>query len=239
MGAVEAGGDEERPLPVLFHQRDGFPRDLAIGMLVVGRGRRVVGERAADPARRRVIGQSRLLVLVDAARIDHAIPGRRIVESVGADLAGIAVVVNLADARDRVAVLPEELRERHDVRMDRPEVRLQVVDANGIGAEAGQHRCTARVAQRELHVGAIEPDSARGEPVEVRRLDQRMALGAEIEVEIVGHDEQDVRRPRRLPLAGGVASPCHRERARDQRHPWKLASHARILARRRQRAQGA
>ena len=113
---VEPCADEERPILVLLEERDGLGRDLAVGVRLVGRGGGIEGERAAQAPRRRVVRELRLLVLVDPARIDHEVPRLRIVEAAGADVARVAVVVDLADARHGVAAPLEHLRQRHHIR---------------------------------------------------------------------------------------------------------------------------
>src|SRR5262249_5268561 len=63
--AVEAGGDEERPVAVLLQQLDRLRGDFAVGVLRVGGRRGVERERAAEAALRREIGQRLLLFFVD------------------------------------------------------------------------------------------------------------------------------------------------------------------------------
>src|SRR5690606_26402628 len=64
-------------------------------------------------------------------------------------------------------------------------------------------------AERELAVRALEFHPARGQPVEVRRLDDRIAVAAEVVVHVVHRDEQDVE-----PGTGGV--PGHDQEQRGQ-----------------------
>src|SRR4029450_7494827 len=133
---IEAGADEKRPVLVLLQERDGLGGYLAVGVLLVTGRRRLEPEGAAAPAAWRVIREQPLFVLVDPARVDHLVPRRRIVEAARADVARIAVVVNLADTRREVAVLLEQLWQRDNVRTDLSELRRQVVDANRVGPQA-------------------------------------------------------------------------------------------------------
>jgi hypothetical protein len=108
-------------------------------------------------------------------------------------------VIDLADARDEVAVAPEHLRQRDGIGQDRPEIRLQFVDARRVGPQSGEERDAAGAAQRKLRVRAIEPHAAGGQAIEIRRLHQPIAERRHVVVEIVCHDEQNVR-PGRLRL---------------------------------------
>jgi len=49
-----------------------------------------------------------------------------------------------------------------------------------------------------LGIGAFEPRAAPGERIDVGRLDEGVAVAAEVGVEIVGDDEEDVRATRGL-----------------------------------------
>ena len=173
-------------------QCDRLGGHLAVRVLVV-RGRRgVVRQGAAKLPRWCQVRELSLLVLVDASRIDECFPRRRVVQPARADLPGVPVVVDLPDTRDEVPVPSEHLRQRDDVGDDLAKVGLQVVDARGIGPQAGQQRHPARAAQRKLRVGAVEPDAACGQAIQVGSLDQRMPERAEVVVEIVGHDQEHV-----------------------------------------------
>ena len=194
MRTVESGADEERPILVFLEERDRFGSDFAVGVRLVRCRRCVIRERAAELPRRREIGQLCFLVFVDPARIDEDIPRRRIVQPAGADLSGISVVIDLADARREVSVALEHLRQREHIGQYRPEIGLQLVNARGIGPKTRQQRNPARTAQRKLVVGAIESHTARGQPIEVRRLHHRMTVDPHVVVEIVGHDDENVRR---------------------------------------------
>ena len=44
----------------------------------------------------------------------------------------------------------------------------------------------------KLAIGAVEPHAARRQPVDVRRLSQRMPVAAERVVQIVGNEKQDI-----------------------------------------------
>jgi hypothetical protein len=138
MRPVETRGDEERTFPAFLEESDGFRRHLTIGVLLVSRGGRVVRQRAAKSAARREIGDLSLFVLVDPSRIDEHLPRRRIVQTAGADVPRVPVVVNLADACHEVGVASEHLRQGHDVRQHGAKICLQIVHAGGIGSQTGQ-----------------------------------------------------------------------------------------------------
>ena len=52
--------------------------------------------------------------------------------------------------------------------------------------------CARRIAHRLLAIGALEEQPARGEPVDVRRLDVLRAVAAEFGPQVVRDDEEDV-----------------------------------------------
>jgi hypothetical protein len=101
-------------------------------------------------------------------------------------------VIDLPDAGRDVAVVLEQLRQRHGIRPVLAELRDQLVNANRIGSESRQQRCAAWIAQRKLVVGAVEPYAPLRQPIDVRRLDDRVTIRAQVVVEIVGHDQQHI-----------------------------------------------
>ena len=189
---IEACGNKKRAIPVRFEECDGFGGYFAVRVLVITRGGRMKGERAAEPAAGRVVREQRLLVLVNAPRVHRDIPGRCVVQPRRPNLPRNPVVVDLRDAGSDVPVVPEHLRQRHDVGFVLAELGDELVDANRVWTEACQQRRPAWVAERELGVGAVEAHSALRQPIDVRRLHDRMAVGTQIVVEIVRHDQQHV-----------------------------------------------
>src|SRR6185437_8887841 len=90
-----------------------------------------------------------LLVFVSSAWVDDLLPAWQIVEPIGADLGGHAVMIELADACHEITRLPEELRQSDGfgnviakVRMLRPQFRPARVgdDVGGVGPAAGKKR---------------------------------------------------------------------------------------------------
>lgn len=134
-----------------------------------------------------------LLGLVPALRIESLRPRRRIVQTVGADLTGVPVVVDLPDARRVIPVVLEELRQRDHVRQDRAEVLGEVINLRRVRPAPRHERRPAGGTQRELAVRAIEPDPAPRQAIQVRCLDHRMAVATEGVVHVVGGDEEHVR----------------------------------------------
>ena len=102
----------------------------------------LVGEKAhggAESAPRRVVNDVGFEDgLVAAGGVDEMVPRRRIVEAAGADVARIAVVIDLADAGAVIAIVLEHLRQRHHVRHAGAEVVGQVEDARRARPQAGQ-----------------------------------------------------------------------------------------------------
>src|SRR5687768_14461785 len=110
--SVETDCKEKRLVLEFFQVLDGRLRTFSIGLFVV----RSVGGKPTEPGAESLSRTNRIdqrfLVLVAAARIDLLLPRRRVVESIRADLGRDAVVVQLADSVDGVAVLLKELRQR-------------------------------------------------------------------------------------------------------------------------------
>ncbi len=148
--------------------------------------------------------------------LTNEIPRGRIVQAARADLSRISVVKDLADARREIAVALEHLRQRLHVGQNRAEIGLQLV-------KSASCRAAGRSAARRgsgLHSGNwVYARSKRTprvrEPIEVRRLHHRMAERAHVVVQIVGHDDQDVRaagallRERRLRAGRGRRKKQH------------------------------
>ena len=80
--------------------------------------------------------------------------------------------------------------------------RVVVHDAVAVGVDAGQDRRAAGRAQRRVTQAFVEVRALARQPVEVRRLQETLALQEpqRIVAMIVGQDEDDVAR---LPLCGG------------------------------------
>ena len=123
----------------------------------------------------------------------------------------VAVVVDLADARDGVAAPLEHLRQRHDIGNDIAEIGHEVFDTRRIRAQPGQQRHAARAAQWKLRVGPIEPHAPPRQAIEVRRLDETMTVDGHVVVQVVRHDQEDVR------LAAGLLRRGRRHRSGQNR----------------------
>ncbi len=64
-----------------------------------------------------------------------------------------------------------------------------------VRVESGEHGAARRAAGGLRDVGDVELDAARSESVEVRRFDDLVAIATELEAQVIGGDEQDVRFP--------------------------------------------
>ncbi len=215
---IEACGNKKRAIPVRFEECDGFCGYFAVRVLFITRGGRMKGERAAEAAAGRVVCEQRLLVLVNAPRVHRDIPGRCVVQPRRSNLPRNPVVVNLRDACSDVSVVPEHLWQRDDGGFVLAELGDELVDANRVWTEACQQRRPAWVAERELGVGAVEADSALRQPIDVRRLHDRMTVGTEIVVEIVRHDQQHVGAARGRRLCGCRYADGEHARHRAENH---------------------
>ena len=206
----EADREEERLIALLAEEVDRLRGDLAVGLFGIGavggepaQGATVITRAHEDLAHlARVLRCGRagrdadredlvFVIAVAAAGIPDSFPRLRVVEAVGADLLRHAVVVELTDAGDGVAVVLEQLRHGHHVGDDLAELFRVIVDAGGVRAQAREEGGPARVAEGVLAVGAVEADAGAGEGVDVRR-QRRTAVGAHAGSAIVGDKQKDV-----------------------------------------------
>ncbi len=146
--------------------------------------------------------------LVASRRIEPLQPRHPVIQAVGADVPRIAVVVHLSDAGHVVTVAQEHLRQRQQIRPVLAEVILQVEHPRAVRPQTRQQRRAARTAQRKLAIGPVEPHAAGREPVDARRLDQRVTEAPEVIVHVIHGDEQDIEL--------GRGRPCRP--ARHERH---------------------
>ena len=69
---------------------------------------------------------------------------------------------------------------------------VEVVDFDLVGPEPGHDGGPAWVAERELIVGSVKADTLGGEAVDVRCLDDKIAVTTQRRSEIVDGDEEDI-----------------------------------------------
>ena len=196
----ETDGEEERGLVVGkgLQPRYGPGRSEAVGLLRVAPLGREPTDRAAElPRLERE--HLPLVGLVAPLGIEDGIPARRIVEPVGADLPGHAVVIELSDPLDAVAGSTEDLWQRHHPGIDVTEANAVVTDAGPCRTPPGEEARPARIAQGILAVGPTEADATGGELVDVRRDRLSVAVARKRAAEVVADHEQDVR-------PGGIGS---------------------------------
>ena len=190
----ETDGEEERGLVVRkgLQPRHGLGRSQAVGLLRVAPLGREPTDRAAElPRLERE--HLPLVGLVAPLGIEDGIPTRRIVEPIGADLPGHAVVIELSDPLDAVAGGAEGLRQRHHAGVEITEADGVVTDAGPRRTPPGEEARPARIAERILTVGPGEADATGGELVDVRRDRLRVAVAAKRAAEVVADHKQDVR----------------------------------------------
>lgn len=152
----------------------------------------IEGESGTEAALRRAVRHLRLLVLVDTAGVDAMVPGGRVIESIGADLSRIPAVIDLACPRCMAAIALKELRQGNHLGNAGAEMFLQVINAGGIGRQAGEQGSPRRAAQRQLTIGAVKANAGAREAIEVRRPRQPFPTGAEGMVQIIRGDKQHV-----------------------------------------------
>ena len=101
-------------------------------------------------------------------------------------------MIEFADARDEIASLPKCLWQADGVGDVFAKLRGVFEDLGGVRSQSGQERGSRRVAQGILTVGAIEPDAAGRQAVDVGRLHPRISIAAEPGIQIVRDNVQDI-----------------------------------------------
>ena len=124
-----------------------------------------------------------------------------------ADRVRLVVVIGRADADGEVAVETERLWQAYRRRNRLPEKLRVCEDTRAVRIQPGEHGVPAQPSQRELAIRTIEAHTARGKAIDVRRFHERMPVCADVGVQIVGDDEEDVRLPRGC-VGGGGCGPC-------------------------------
>ena len=100
---------------MLFQEVNRCRRALAVGLLRVVAISRQPSGAWPEPRTGRDRKDLVLVVFVATPRIDDLLPRLRVVETAGANLSRHAVVIQLADAGDEVAILAKQLGQRDDV----------------------------------------------------------------------------------------------------------------------------
>ncbi len=206
---VETDGEEERLVLDFVQRAYGLVGDLAIEEFVIGHVARLVREHVR--ARLEGFGAHRSLPRLSTVRLGDCLAlriDRRVVfcrrfvvlrPLPGLRAPGIVVFVvavrdmkDLADAAGFVAVVLKQLRQGHDIWHMCTNERFQVENLDRLRPPARQERCTRRIAERELAICTIKLQTLRGKRVDVRRLDLRMAVAAELGPQVVDGDEENI-----------------------------------------------
>lgn len=166
----EAYPKKKRLIAMLFQESDGLGGDHAIGLFLVGPIGSQPAERGADGFLRCGIDDEFFVGDITAFRIHDKLPRECVVEAIGADAVGHVVMVDFADAGGEPAVLTKELRQCDHTWQGFAEMTVKVINLRGIGPAAGKHAGAARIAQRDLIVGAFKLHAACCESVDVRRV---------------------------------------------------------------------
>src|SRR5215469_9040218 len=99
---------------MLLHHPDDLGGSHSIGVVFVRRAGRMKAGGIPDITARRVVDEQGLFLrMVNPVGIHRTIPGRLVVHTVGSDLGRYGVMINLADARGKIAVLLKKLWKRH------------------------------------------------------------------------------------------------------------------------------
>jgi hypothetical protein len=205
-----------------------FRRCKPVGLFPIGRLVSHPAQRGSEVSRLADGRDAIVRVAVVAARVDDQVPRSIVIQARGADVGRHTVVIELADTGHEVAVAPVKLRPRHGFGELLAQVRRHQARVRRVGEHAGRVRPASRqegrpagIAQRELRVGAVEAHAARGEGVDVRRVN-RGTVRAQVHVEVVGDDQKNV---------GGVRSRgWHRSLRADQRRHEQHQQHDEVSA---------
>ncbi len=214
VGTAEADGDVKRLAAAhgLFEMLESLPGDLAVPRVgVVGVEHDAAALHFADDL---LFG--RLLRLFRLAEVE--VPRRRIFER-------IAGVEDLAELLHAPAMPQEELRQHHSVVQEGARRGNVIDDARRVRPLAAQERGPRGIADGIIAEGAVEPHAPRRQAVDVRRPDDPVAVAAQINVQVVGDDLEDVQ-PRSGRLVGMHGNRQGRQAEHEQKHRRSL--HCRI-----------
>ena len=197
----KTAADEERAVLVLPQVLDRAIGGMVIGMtlavaiehddLVRMRCLRdILRERRLDVFRRRGAFAPRDHQPVAA----RAAVGLRDAAALGPRLHVIeAAMENLAGAQRDVSVFPEQLGQRHPIRVGGAEVCAVAEHAGGRRIPPGQQRRPRGIAEWVLAIVAVEADTRPGQRVDIGRDRAEAALvTAKFDPHVVGHDKKDV-----------------------------------------------
>src|SRR5690349_3803994 len=98
----------------------------------------------------------------------------------------------LSRPQSGITIVLEVLRQGDEVRMLRAKVGVVVHHARLRRIKSVQQRTARRIAQRKLRVRVIEPRASRGESVNIRGLDHRVAVATQLRTQVVRDDEENV-----------------------------------------------
>ena len=160
----------------------------------------------------RVVDQV-FLVLVTSSGIDRHLPGRRIIETIGADAGGNIVVINFPHAGGEPARIFKLLRQRDDIRHRIPKMRIEIVDLDLVGSQSRHDRSPRGVAQRQLVISAIKAHARGREAIDVRRLRYEITITTQTRGEVIDGDEQHIRTIRR----SSAIQPTENERKENEK----------------------
>src|SRR5688572_25921740 len=105
---------------------------------------------------------------------------------------GLRIMEYLSDQAHVIAVLAKILRQRYPVTLQQSGLG-EIHRFSRCGVTTQEKRYARRVAERKLSVGSLEPYSLAGQPVDIRRLGNRVTVGTDPEVEVIHSDEQHIR----------------------------------------------
>ena len=71
-------------------------------------------------------------------------------------------------------------------------VNRVAMDQGLIGIQASHERSTAWPAQRILTIGMFKTQTALGQPIDIRRLNLRMAIAGQIAIQVITNQKQNV-----------------------------------------------
>jgi hypothetical protein len=180
---VESTADEEGLAFVLFDELHDAPGRGAVRFLVIAAIGGCPAQLAGSVTRCRAVfvRRRRALFERDPGAALGNVPGDSVLEQ---------AVRDLAHTRREIALRLEVLGQEYNIAQELARPRAVVVDARGLRAPAAQQRRARRIAQRIIAVRMIEAHAAPGEPVDVRRLHDGIAVAADTVIEVVDGDQQ-------------------------------------------------
>jgi hypothetical protein len=116
---------------------------------------------------------------------------------------------NLPHALHEVAAVLEMLRQRHDVRQRLPKMSGEIIHFRGVRSRAREQAGTRGRANGLLAIGPFKNHPPLGEAINIRGLNDVIAIAAQLRAQIIHGDEENIRFRGKLGISRGRAHYVH------------------------------